>query len=378
MVIFNVAILLAVILGYVLLLYGLLYSKYPRRGWFLKLKGQLNLESVTNSRPMKLVFDFLTRNKNGRIYKTSHRIITRSETGISVRSLYLLKILSLFTVAVLIILVRYTNNDVTRLSIIAKPFDTFSLFQEVNTGDFNYNIALYNAVVKRIGEDKLEKLGIEDRISEVKKVLPELGRKNGREWVDEKSLAIVKAFTAAKSIRLIDWKTVVIILVSFWLPEIILLLKRILLGNLYRKEVIKLENIFELLGSIRDFKTISIISEMAKSSKVYRKHLDRCLELFKTEKELALESLKVSVKNSRFSRLVDVLRIYSMTDKNLAMQILERNRLEKEEEVFLTAEEDIDLVDLVAFVSIVPILLELANLLMKPMLDVIYEAFKFI
>jgi len=36
------------------------------------------------------------------------------------------------------------------------------------------------------------------------------------------------------------------------------------------------------------------------------------------------------------------------------------------------------MIDIAAFISVVPILLELANLLLKPMLDMIYEAFKFI
>ena len=102
------------------------------------------------------------------------------------------------------------------------------------------------------------------------------------------------------------------------------------------------------------------------------------MEMFKTEKDIALEALKHSVKNSRFSKLVDILRVYSMTDKKLALQILERHRLEKEEEILLTAEEDMDLVDLIAFLSIIPILLQLASLLLKPMLDMIYEAFRFV
>ena len=106
--------------------------------------------------------------------------------------------------------------------------------------------------------------------------------------------------------------------------------------------------------------------------------MKNCKELFKTEKEQAIDVLKASVKNSMFCRLVDILRVYSMTDKKLALQIMERNRLEKEEGILLTAEEDIDLVDLIAFISIVPILLQLANLLLKPMLDMIYEAFRFI
>ena len=233
-------------------------------------------------------------------------------------------------------------------------------------------------LVKGIGEDTLKKLDSNGKLGEVEKALPALIQTNDKSIIEANANSFVKAYNAVHSVKLINWSVILIIAFSFWLPELILLVKKLLLGNMYRKEVMKLENIFELLGSIRGFKTINIIEEMAKSSKVYRKHLISCMELFKTEKELALESLKSSVKNSRFSKLVDVMRVYAMTDKKSGSPNIERNKLEKEEEIFLTAEEDIDMVDLIAFISIVPILLELANLLMKPMLDMIYEAFKFI
>ena len=371
-------IIFVIVFGLMLLCFGLFYSKYPREGRFRDLARALNIETFTGIRPVKSFLDFIAGNKNGKLYKLTGMVITLSETNISVQALYFLKIISLLTTAVITILVQYTNIDVIKLSIISKPQESFSIFQDLNMKDYSRNISLYNAVVKRIGEDTLKKLDSSGKLEEVKKVLPSLLQTNDRDIVEEKANTFVNTYNAVSRVRLIDWKVVLVILASFWLPELILLLKYLLLGSMYRKEVIKLENIFELLGSIKGFKTINIIEEMGKSSKAYTKHLRNCLALFKTEKELALESLKSAVKNSRFSKLVDVMRVYATVDKRLAIQILERNKLEKEEELLLTAEEDIDMVDLIAFISIVPILLELANLLMKPMLDMIYEAFKFI
>ena len=375
---FETIIIFVIAFGLILLCLGVFYSKYPREGRFRNLKSVLNIEAFTSIRPIKYILGLIAGNKNGKLYKLTGKVITLSETNISVQALYLLKIISLLAVAVITILVQYTNIDVIKLSIISKPQESFSIFQDLNVKDYSRNISLYNAVVKRIGEDTLKKLDGNGKLKEVKKVLPSLLQTNDRDIVEEKANTFMNTYNAVSRVRLIDWKVVLVILASFWLPELILLLKYLLLGSMYRKEVIKLENIFELLGSIKGFKTINIIEEIGKSSKAYKKHLRNCLELFKTEKELALESLKSAVKNSRFSKFVDVMRVYAMIDKKLAIQILERNKLEKEEELLLTAEEDIDMVDLIAFISIVPILLELANLLMKPMLDMIYEAFKFI
>lgn len=366
------------VIGVILIAAGIILKVYPQKFRFLDIKNGFTLERLARRKRLSTFLNFLSGNVKSRRYMFSHRVISRSETEMSVQALYLLKLVSMIAVTIIALLVSFTNVDVVKLSIISKPQEGFQIFQDTRVQDYSRNAALYQAVVGRIGEDILRKLDNTRRLEEINKVLPALMGTGEREIIDERAAGIIKAFDAASKINPISFQVIILVLSSFWFPELALFIKRVLLGSRYRKEVIKLENIFELLGSIRNFKTIDIIEEMAKASKSYRKHLENCRELFKTEKEQALELLKISVKNSRFSRLVDILRVYSMTDKKLALQIMERNRLEKEEEILLTAEEDIDLVDLIAFISIVPILLQLANLLLKPMLDMIYEAFRFI
>jgi hypothetical protein len=268
--------------------------------------------------------------------------------------------------------------EVMKTAIIAKSVGDIGVFAENGAKNYVYNLTLYNSILRRIGENSLKKLDNGKRFEAVRKVIPNLTDLNNAELIDEKARAFVRTFNAVNSIKLIDWKGIIIITASLWMPETLLLIRRLLMSNMYKKEVIKLENIFELLGSIRGFKTGDVIREMAGASKIYRRHLEECMTLFKTERELALECLKLSVSNSRFSRLVDVMRVYALIDKEMALQILERNKLEKEEEIMLTAEEDVDIVDVIAFISITPVLLELANLLMKPMLDMVYDAFKYI
>ncbi len=364
--------------GLLLIAAGTVLKVTPHQFRFLNIKDGLSLEGIAGGKTIEPILNFLSGNKKSERYRFTQRIIARSETEISVEALYLLKLVSVAVVTAIALLVSYTNADVLKLSIMSKPQEGFQIFQDITIQDYSRNAALYKAVVSRVGEDTLKKLDKAGKLEEIRKVLPSLMGIGEREIIEEKAASIVKTFEAVAKISPFNFQVFLIILSSFWFPELVLFIKKLLLGNRYRKEVIKLENIFELLGSIPNFKTIDILEEMAKASRSYRKHLENCRDLFKTEKSQALEALKASVKNTRFSRLVDILRVYSMTDKKLALQIMERNRLEKEEELLLTAEEDIDLVDLVAFISIVPILLQLANLLLKPMLDMIYEAFKFI
>jgi hypothetical protein len=366
------------LIGFLLIAVGIVLKVHLNKFRSQNIKDGITLEGMARRKTLSPFLNFLSGNIRSRRYRFSQKVISRSETEMTVQALYLLKLVSVITVTVIALLVSFTNTDVVKLSIMSRPQEGFQIFQDSSIQDYSRNVALYKAVVGRIGEDTLKKLDSTRKLEEIEKVLPSLMGIGEREIIKEKAASIAKTFEMVSQLNPLNLRVIILILSSYWFPEFVLFIKRLLLGNRYRKEVIKLENIFELLGSIRNFKTIDIIEEMAKASKSYRKHLENCRELFKTEKEQALVVLKASVKNSRFSRLVDILRVYSMTDKKLALQIMERNRLEKEEEILLTAEEDIDLVDLIAFISIVPILLQLANLLLKPILDMIYEAFRFI
>lgn len=364
--------------GLVLVGIGTGVSRYPGKGRFRELRKPVSLETVCEIKPFSWIIGLLTSNKGSSFYRYCERVVKGSEAGISVRVLLLLKVLSLSVVVVLAPTVRYTNLEVMKTSIIARSSETFSFFPGASDTDYRYNLSLYQAVLKKVGEKSFKGLSSPAQMAAVRKVMRELVRTGNEEAVEERSRTFLRTYTAVNNIRLLDWFTLLVILASFWLPDGILLIRRLLLGSRYKSELIKLENIMELLGSIPGFKTIRILEEMSRASRLFQKQLEQCRLLFKTEKELALETLRKSIRYSRLASLVDVLRIYSMTDKQLALQILERNRLEKEEEALLTAEEDVDAADIIAFISIVPVLLELANLLMKPMLDMIYEAFKYV
>ena len=76
--------------------------------------------------------------------------------------------------------------------------------------------------------------------------------------------------------------------------------------------------------------------------------------------------------------MANILEIYTLSDREIALQVLEREVMERDEAIIITADETIDFIDLVAFMSIVPLVYELARLMLNPMLEVVYKAFEFI
>lgn len=369
---------LSLFTGSAVIICGLIYKLYPKQKSVHDQRMPAMINSLTLAKHMKPVFDFITGNRKGLFYRTASKMLVRAESGLTVQALYLVKFISLILAAVLVFFIRYTNVDLTRQAIIAKSAASVNVFTGQLSTDYARNVELYEAIIKKIGEQNLKKLDDNKILEKAGKILPEILKGSDRSIIEEQAAVFLSTYRKVGSIALFDYWSILAIILSFWLPEAFLLVKRLLLTGMYRKEVIKLENIFELLGSMQCIKTFDILKEMAKASSIYKKHLNGCSEHFITEKEEALESLKANVRNKRFSRLVDVMRVFSMTDRKLAMQILERNRLEQEEDLLITAEEDVDAVDLIAFISIVPVVWLLINLLLKPMLDTIFEVFKYV
>lgn len=342
------------------------------------MKASQNINKLASYNPFKPVLKFFIRNRTGFFYRKAEKTLTRAESSLSVQGLYLLKFISLILVTIIVLLIRYTNVDSTRRAIIAKPSYGTSVFTGNEAKDYEKNIEIYENILKRIREQNIKKLDDSAIMEKLRKVLPEILKTGDYNVIEEQSGIFLTTYRRVNDITFFDWWSIIAIILSLWLPEAYLLSKRLLLTSLYRKEVIKLENIFELLGGVQGIKTFDILKEMAKASNIYRKHLTLCMEQFKTEKEEALEALKSSVRSTRFAKLVDVMRVFSLTDRKLALQILERNRFEQEEDMLITAEEDVDAVDLIAFISIVPVVWLLINLLLKPMLDTIFEVFNYV
>ena len=374
----NQLITILMLAGVATIITGLIYRLFQKQKGTRYLRITEKINNLASSKLLKPVLSIVSGNETGFFHRTTARLLARSESSLSVYGLYLTKLAALILVALLVIGIRYTNMELTKQSIIARPSTVINIFTGQAAADYKRNVELYFSVLKSIGKENLQRLDDVKILENAQRVLPEILKTSDPAAVKEQAAMFLATFRKVNSIPLLDYWSLLVIIFSFWLPEAFLLAKRLLLTSMYRKEVIKLENIFELLGSIRGIKTFDILKEMAKASNIYRKHLILCMEQFKTEKEEALESLKLSVRSTRFAKLVDVMRVFSLTNRKLALQILERNRFEQEEDMLITAEEDVDAVDLIAFISIVPVVWLLINLLLKPMLDTIFEVFNYV
>lgn len=369
-------------IGLFLTAVGAFISKYPRESRFLTLK-EFNLENLTQIRGLKDILGFITKDKNFILNKFGLISLKYSETNLSLQALYIVKIFCMVLITSTILVINYTNLDITKVNIISKAGSNIDVLQTFNpqksSSDNGYNYSLYYTILDRVNDEgKFEKMDDKSKREHLSEIIPRLIHSSNKEDIEYNVQKFLSTWYALKRIHLFDWKIFLTAILSFFSPEIFLLLKWLLLGSVYRKEVIRLENIFELLGSMEKFKTTDILEQMAKGSRRYRKHMRECRELFQTDRRLAVESLKAATKNKKMSELVDTIRIYSLVDKKLAMDILAKNRRSKAEGILITADEDMDWLDIAAFVGITPLLYELANLMLKPMLDMVFEAFKYV
>ncbi len=348
-------------------------KQYPREGLYGRFKDGISLFMLTQLPVIKNILDYFERDKNGKNYLYYQRFLKKNESNLSFREVYFIKLTSCFLVTVLLILVQITNI-LTYEEIIKKTTKVDMFIDQIKT-DTQYNYNLYNTATKDIGNNNLKKMTNQERQLAINRYLKNFITDQG--VIEEKTKYIMKVFNKISSLSFINFYFLFIILFSYFIPEICICLKKVFYNGRYRTELTKLENIFMLLGSIPGYKTLEIIKEMAVSSKIYRKHLLACKETYLIDKQLALENLKANINFSKFNKLVDILKIYSQIDKNVALEILNRNYIEKEEDLILSANENIDIIDIFALFAILPILFFLSMLILSPGMEIISKGFEF-
>lgn len=336
------------------------------------LKGAL--ENITNKKILKAFLNYLAHNKELQINRFATRVLELSEAGISLQQLYFLKIAALLICTLLVMLINYSNTNYQIKKLILSSEKT--LLSQDNSYDESKYI-LYKQIVESVGIGKLSEAGDTQKYYLVKEAMTDRLKTSEEYLIEDKTEWFVKTWKEVHKIQAISNQGIVCILLAPFLPEIILIFIWLLRGCIYKKEIIKLEYIFELLARVAGIKTSDIIFELEKSSKIYSKYLHEFRIMFQYDKKSAFGYLKGSNVKS-LSRLATVLEIYSQSDRELALQILDREVMERDEALIITSEESIDFIDLVAFLSIAPLVYELARLMIDPMLGVIYKAFEFI
>ncbi|MHB8062596.1 MAG: hypothetical protein ACYDG2_08185, partial [Ruminiclostridium sp.] len=250
-----------------------------------------------------------------------------------------------------------------------------ALYQDNSYDQSKY--LLYRQIIAGVGRSKLSIASDTEKYNLVEEEIAEYLNTSDQQQLEEKTEWFIKTWGDVQNLRVFKYYHILIILLALFLPELLLTLQWLLRGCVYKKEIIKLEYIFGLLARVDGIKTLDIILELEKSSKIYYKYLHEFAVMFQYDKKSGFAYLK-SRNIKSLSKLANVIEIYSLSDKELALQILEREVMDRDESIIVTAEETIDFIDLVAFLSIVPLVYELARLMLNPMLEVVYRAFEFI
>jgi len=360
------------IAGIIILTAGFIYRTYTLPAGYHDVPDNNRFYRIKRS--FERLENFLVPEKNSFMLKYMTNIGYKLDVDIEISRIWIYKLACFFSTFLILILISVTNTQILKQSIMGTWWQENSYTYTITKEEYKYNASVYKEVVSRIGERNLKRLNTEEKKKAVSKEL----YKSSKDDLSSKAEALVAAFQNVEVVRAINIKLLLICIISFFLPEIVLLIRKLIVGTKYRREAIMLENVFGLLGSIPDYKTHLIIKDMALATKLFNKQLNHAATLFYTDKNKAFDYLKKSIRERSFSRLVDTIRVYSTVDRKMALTVLERNLKEQEEQLLLSAEEDIDIVDILAFMSVVPILYEVANLMLNPMLDLVFKAFNFL
>lgn len=220
--------------GIAAVIIGLIYRLFPKQKDYRSLRITEKINSLASSKLLKPVLSILSASKTSFTYRTAARLLARSESSISVHGLLLTKIAALFLAAILVIGIRYTNMELTKQAIIAKPSTAISIFTGQAASDYTRNVELYFSVLKSIGKENLHRLDDVGILESAHRVLPKILKTSNPGIVKEHAEMFLETFRKVSSIPLLDYWSLLVILFSFWLPEAYLLSKRLLLTSMYQ------------------------------------------------------------------------------------------------------------------------------------------------
>jgi hypothetical protein len=174
----------------------------------------------------------------------------------------------------------------------------------------------------------------------------------------------------AKKINPITLITILFIsMAGFMIPNAVLEILKFIRYRAFDNEVIALEMLTILVGSVENITVKEILKILADNSKIFKKNFEKALLEYPADFEQALVNLGESSKNKDFQALISTLRQSATSDKYSALQTLQRRRISRKEYRKLTEEKRIEFKMYVGLVLLVPVLFFLAKLLLSPWQD---------
>ena len=363
------------VICFALLIFFVMLSPYPRKDLYLLLRERLQDEQEGKKRVLWKFLRSVSPKEDTKLYNLNKRIIDYAEFDISVARMMLIRIVVVLGVAVILTSVRWTNVDMLKIDTLKASSDSAGIFGSyANSQDMNteYKFAMYNSILNSIGERKYKSMTQDQKYVAIYALMKVNLRTNNPVVLDKQTRDWVRIVDNVSAVSIFSFLTFICIVFSAIVPDILFIVRGFLLESKYKHEVIRLENVFELLGRVGYLKTDQIISELTKASSVYKRILINFAADFGANKNLALKNLRVQARNVRFAKLVDVIRIHT-EDRQVAREVLTRSKNEKDDLLYLRAQEDLDIIDLCAFASMLPVLWEVSNLFIKPLMNAILK-----
>lgn len=345
---------------------------------------KFSLEAISYSPIFKKIIDVIVPPAEEREYRKNERLISDSGYNLGMREFYLLKVIVPIVLLIVFLSIYFINRQVYVDALI-----TDSLTKNVSVlGSSDVNETVATSSQKRaIEKAKKDTYDIVDNFVdsnllktasaiEVKQAIQEALLKNN--LATEDSIYYETEEMYSKMVRVEEAKKIdpvrilLIFLVSlggFAIPNLYLVIARMVRYQSFDNEVIALEMLTILVGSIENVTVKEILRILSLNSKVFKKNFEKALLEYPIDFEQALINLGDSSKNKDFQALVSTLRQCATSDKYSALQTLQRRRISRKEYRKLMEEKKIETKMYIAFIMLLPVLFFLAKLLLSPWQD---------
>lgn len=347
---------------------------------------KFSIEALTYSPIFKGVVDAIIPPVEEREYRKNERLISDSGYNISMRVLYFFKVITPLILLIIILSIFFINRSVYVDAIITenatKTVDVLGSYSDTTNEKVFTNKEKRDQ--ERAKKDTYEimdnlvdsRLLKSENAIDAKKKIQEVFLKNNlasESDVYYKTEAMYQKMVEVENAKAINPVTIIMIflvsLIGFIIPNVYLVLARMARYQSFDNEIIALEMLTILTGSIEGVTVKEILKILALNSKAFKKNFEKALLEYPTDFEQALINLGDSSKNKDFQALVSTLRQCATSDKYAALQTLQRRRISRKEYRKLMEEKKIETKMYVAFVMLLPVLFFLAKLLLSPWQD---------
>jgi len=374
---------LGIIIAAIIILVLFLIVLFVRQPQAVKVKSdKFSLEELTYSPIFKKTINGLIPPAEEREYRQNERLISDSGVNISMRVFYLLKLVVPIMLLIILLSIFFINRQIKINAIITDQLvenvDVIGSNTEVNKSAKTNQEKREMEQAKKDTYEVVENL-IDTRILKtqdalvVKMLIQEVMLKN--ELTTESNMANdvsdmyikLRMVEEAKKISPVTIILLIMIsLVGYYIPNVYLILSRLVRYQSFDNEVIALEMLTIMVGSIENVTVKEILKVLALNSKAFKPNFEKALLEYPIDFEQALINLGDSSKNKDFQALVSTLRQCATSDKYSALQTLQRRRISRKEYRKLMEEKKIETKMYIAFIMLIPVLFFLAKLLLSP------------